>query len=230
MKKCLCLLAVGMIIQTAAAQTTKNALLFDEFAEGKIFYLDGQIAKAPLNVDLLQNTVVMLSEGEEIFSLTDPSNVRMVALNQRFFVFKDKKLMELLEIGPINLLVQRRAELWSQKQRPPGAYGVETAAGSIQQYSGMGDYGNTTLNRSFTGGVDDVGVLRNAEVIEKNVVYLEKDGVLHPMKTLTAITSLLSVEQAKSLESFSKDHSLGCETEVDIKNLIRYTNSLIKGE
>jgi len=230
MKKCLCLLVACMIIQVAVAQPSTKAHLFNEFSEGKVFYLDGQIGKASLNVDLLQNTVVMLSEGGEIYSLTDPSNVRMIALNQRFFVFKDKKLMELLEIGPINLLVQRRAELWNPKQRPPGAYGLVSETGSVQQYSSLGDYGNSTGNRSFTGGVDAAEVLRSSEVIEKNVVYLEKDGALFPMKTMETITTLLSKEQATALEQFCKDYGLGYESEADIKNLIRYANSLIRGE
>jgi len=230
MKKCLCLLAACMMVQVAIAQPNTKAHLFSEFAEGKIYYLDGQIAKVPLNIDLLQNTVVMLSEEGELFSLTDPSNVRMIALNQRFFVFKDKRLMELLEIGPINLLVQRRAELWSPKQRPPGAYGVVSETGAVQQYSNLGDYGSSRENRSFTGGVDAAEVLRSSEVIEKNAVYLEKDGELFPMKALKTITTLLSKEQAKAVENFSKDYGLGDKSEADIRNLIRYANSLIKGE
>jgi len=224
MKKYFCILAACMIMQVATGQTVSAVYLFDEFVEGKVYYQNGQIAKTSLNIELLQNTVVMLSEKKEILSLTDPSNIRMIALDQRFFVYRNNRLMEVLELGTISLLLHRRTELWDKRERPAGAYGVETAAGSIQQYTSFEGHPGAVL------GINDASILKSTNVVENNTIYVEKDGKLSILKNLKTLTKWLSKEQAASLERYCESLGLGYETEADAKNLIRYANSLITGE
>jgi hypothetical protein len=223
MKKYVYLLAVILMVHTAYAQSAGSRYLFENFEEGKLYYRTGSVAQGRLNVDQIANAIVLAGKDGEILSLTEPQSVDRVVIDNRNFVFRRGLLLELVELGPVSFLVQRRTNEMELRQRPIGAYGVATEAGSIQQYSSInadGGYDAATRN------IDGVAVATDITLREADKFFVEKDGRIHEIKNMKVLAKVYTKEQFAQIERFCTEYGLGFKSETALRDIVRYGNTL----
>jgi len=108
---------------------------FEQFVDGNVLLKDGKTTPAKLNYNTLTQEMQFIGDGDKILSLGKPENVEYITMGGKvFFHSSGKKFAELLALGEVQLLVDRRTES-DVMETKNGAYGRSSVTSATTSYS-----------------------------------------------------------------------------------------------
>lgn len=187
---------------------------FEEFTNGMVMFKNGTTAAAKLNYDYLMEEMQFIDEKTgDIMALASPSDVSIVAINGRKFIYKSgSAFIEQLSDGNTYLGVYRKAKATSAGKT--GAYGTVSNTSSIESLSSTGD-----ARYSFA-------VKEHIQVKTDDVYYLYDNGKASIIKNVKSYTKAYPSSKASSIEKYAADNDINFKKAADLIKLTEYCNQL----
>lgn len=177
---------IALVIGTADTLHAKEIshYLFPQFMEGSILMKDGVVNKARLNYNAASEEMVFMQK-DKILALAEVTlnQIDTIYIEQRKFIYLDKKIMEVLHRSGYQLLAHYKCRVI-----PPGnpaGYGGTSQTSAVDSYSSW-----------IQGGrMYELQLPDDFKVIPYSVYYLERNN---EKKTFTSMGQLKKYYQNKS--------------------------------
>ena len=116
--------------------------VFPNFTNGEVLFLNHQIVKGKFNYNFLVDEIQFPNEKGEVLALSNPTEISLVTIEKKVFMYLSKGYYEILESGKCSLLLKRKCKILYYGKK--GAYGQTAHGASIDQYSSLSINGSVT--------------------------------------------------------------------------------------
>jgi len=192
--------------------TTKDIYEFPEFKIGTVEFLGREEkVEAPLNYNLLTQTVQFISPKGDTLSLADEEIIKAVNIDGRSYLF-NKEYYEVINSFETNKFLQRK-RIRIESVKKIGLYNQPVAGGA-----------NTYSN--FSTGATDVNLILNQKVTlikEEAYFFSDRNGII----SIASKKNFLSLpsKHRTELEEYIKSKAINFKDKKSIQILIDHANS-----
>lgn len=199
--------------------------MFGEFADAKIYFIDGQVANRKVNVHYQESQLHFLDKG--VIKHTDGSKIRSVSVGDDNFIYIEGALIKVEAaeesgfVGTITLIDLNKLN------EATGAYGTTSNVSSTRELTSMEEIGGTSTNTNH------MELSRNRE--SGRTLYLEEVRylVLSNTKykaTRSSVNRMLSKESKKAFKDFEKKMNINWDDPQSLLQVVDFLNENIEGE
>jgi hypothetical protein len=192
--------------------TPKDIYRFPEFKSGTVYFYDDRKIDAPLNYNLLTQTVQFISPNNDTLSLADEKEIKAIGIDGHYYLYRDGYYEVKNAFGKNKFLARQSIRIANIKKI--GAYG-QTVEGGANTYT------------NFSNGATDVTLMVNTKTtLLKEETYFfadENNGISSASKK--SLLKLLSKNE-DTVGNFIEANAIDFKKKTDIEKLIAYLNSL----
>ncbi len=197
--------------------------MFGEFTEGKIYFVDGQVATRKVNIHYIASDLHFLDKS--IIKHTDGSKIRSVSVAGQDFIYIEGALIKVEAaredgfVGSVTLADMDRLN------QSTGAYGTTSNVSSTRELTSMDDIGGTSTNTNH------MELSRNREA--GRLLYLKTQRYLvmynnRYKATKTGVTRDMSKETKKAFKSFEKAQDIDWDDPQSILKVLDFLKESVE--
>lgn len=211
-------ICVGMMAQYSP--NTKWPYLYEDFADGTIFFAGNQKKSAKLNVHLAGNVLHYIADDGRVYENTSKNIVR-VEIGSDAYLFSDNKLMQILETEGTNIVALLVKADFNSLLAGEGAYGSNLNSSATRNLSSL-----------------DLGGLETPE--HGKMLQERNDGKTIPIskelyliiggKTIKAtkgnVSDFVGKNNQDAFKAFLKSNKISWKSPSSLKGLLVFLSSL----
>lgn len=184
--------------------------MYPRFTPGSVYFRDGKVSKAALNLNLLNGEMQFISLSNDTMALADEGTIKYIVINTDTFYYSkvfielvygnaEAKLGKIIAIKPVNM-------------KKTGAYEAVSSVSSINSAS---SFYNTTSSVAKLGGEREIA-------LHKETVYFIGDGFNHFLPAMKKNIYEMFNTRKTSIETFIKENKIELSKEEDLVKLIDF--------
>ena len=204
------LIAILMVMADTVHSKEISQYLFPQFMEGSILMKNGVVNKARLNYNAGTEEMVFM-QNDKVLALAEVTlnQIDTIYIQQRKFIYLDKKIMEVLHNSGYRLLAHYKCRVIPPGK--PAGYGGTSQTSAVDSYSSWIQGGN----------MYELQLPDDFKVIPYSVYYLEKNN---EKKTFASMGQLKKYYQKKSkfFDDYVQKNNPDFNNQLAIAQLVAY--------
>ena len=196
-----------------------NQFLDSTFSNGRVSYTDGKVSTAPMNYNLLDNSIYFYDKSKNLLKLVGLERIKSIRYSNRFFYVENSELYEIVsEIMNYTLLRKLKTKIVKNNE-VKGPYGMSLDNSSTETYIGASKtadgeiiYGNDLSNNRSKINID-IKIYR--------YYYLLINGEYKKINRVKDIAKLFP-QKKDELVNFINVNNLSLTNEKDLIKLVEF--------
>jgi hypothetical protein len=189
---------------------------YDQFRAGKVLYINGTMAAARFNYNILLGEMQFIDSRGDTLALANEPMVRMVGVGDDTFSFDQKKgyLEIIADYSTIKLVVKQGLKM--ARSEKMGGYDQSTGSAAITTYQ---FYSSGNASVSKLDGRGDIVLIKG-----KDYFIIDRNNRSYPMNR----ASLLKVfgKHREQVTAYLTSETVNFNREEDLKKLLKYCTEL----
>lgn len=215
---CIFMCMSGCFNSLFAQEELGNGMIFPQFEKGIVTFKNGTRSAAPLNYNMMQETMMFLDTDSTLMAIANPAEVLVVTIGERRFVPSSSKgsFYEEIQAGKGSFFIQRKAVLLSE--------GKAAGYGGYSQTSAVTSYGSFHTN---SGTYETLKPDEKFKLKINSVYYLKSGNSFKKFYSEKTLEKLFKGHETE-IEEYAKEQSIDFSKQDDIGRIVEYGYSLMK--